>query len=115
AISRIIQDRCDEVGTYGFLQGGGSLADYNGIEDVDLIASFGTNTYLRETAFPGWDKEPDIFRISANGLAGEFFANNAGQFVTSQMESYKVEVNWSTNSFIITNELGVVYRFGRSV
>lgn len=112
-ITRTIRDRVDEQGANGFLVTGSSLPDYNSITNLQGAGTIGTSTTLKELFTQ--DKEPDYFIISANGLAGSFFANNSGSFVTEGMQPFKVDANFSTNTIIVTDQVGKIYRFGKSL
>jgi uncharacterized protein YjhX (UPF0386 family) len=112
-ITRTIRDQVDEQGANGFLVTGSSLPDYNSITNLQGAGTIGTSTALK--ALFAQDKEPDYFTISANGIAGSFFANNAGSFVTEGMQPFKVDANFSTNTILITDQFGKMYRFGKSL
>lgn len=110
-IARVLNDLPDEDSYYGFLTRGSSLPNYNSIDEDAAAGSQGNSEFIR---FFSDDKEPDIFRIFAEGLGGEFCLDNAGQFVSIGRDSLQYNVDLHNKTIIIKDKKGIVYRFGKS-
>ncbi len=111
-ITRVIKDKVDEHGN-GFITTGNSLPDYDDIYDLQAAGRIGTSTYLKQ-AFTT-DKQPDVFSISVNGLSDEFCLNNAGNFVSLDLEPLKYNVDLFNKLIVVTDKVGTIYRFGKNL
>lgn len=112
-ISRIIKDIPDE-NTYGFLNTGSTLPDYNPIDNNEPVGFVGNNSTLK-LYFTGTDKEPDLFNINTTSLSGEFCLNNTLRFVSTKYEPLDYKVDLINNLIIIKDENGIIYRFGKNL
>jgi hypothetical protein len=104
-ITRTVKDRPDDQ-SFGFLQNGKALPDYNSIDGRIVVAGqTGNNNDLKNMAVR--DGQPDLFEINMPGLSGEFCLDNNGNFVSTSLDSLRYNV--------VTDKTGKVYRFGKSL
>jgi YD repeat-containing protein len=116
-ITRQIKDQPDE-GPNGWLETGQSLPYYNAITQPNFGVGIGMTGY--SDSLNGWfanglDKVPDLFNVITPNLTGEFTCDNTGRFVSTIFDSVKYDIQLAANTLIVTDKMGVVYRFGMSL
>ncbi|WP_250255196.1 hypothetical protein [Chryseobacterium sp. Marseille-Q3244] len=127
-IQRNLRDVPDDKPSNGFLAVGNNIPVYNDI-DQPLISGAGIignnptiKSYYNNSAnvmeegpnILHKDTSPDFFNIVTNlGLSGSFCLNNSGQFVSSELNPHKLDIDLLGALMNITDENGNTYRFGK--
>ncbi|WP_217607267.1 RHS repeat domain-containing protein [Chitinophaga sp. GbtcB8] len=112
-VTRILRDKADESG-FGFKATGQSIPDYNSLDDLQGAGTVGNPDYVR-AAYTSYDKEPDLFTISANGFNDQFCLDNTGKYVSTGLELVSTSVDHINNLVIVKDKLGNIYRFGKAL
>jgi YD repeat-containing protein len=115
-ITRTLKDRDDMDNASGFITKGQSLPDFNSIYNVNGAGGIENNAAL-VTLFDYFDKEPDLFNVSAPGITDEFCLDNRGKFVSTGLDSlkYLYDNNQNKQLITVTDRAGNTYRFGRGL
>jgi len=103
-VSRSIYDRPDDgnVNVYN--------PAYDPMNSDYLSHGEGSNTELYDMwKVNGSDSEYDIYNYSIPGASGEFLANSGNEYL---MSKHPVRINCDGNDIDITDDKGVVYKFG---
>jgi hypothetical protein len=105
-VSRNVQGKPDEQHYYG-----------NALKQSVAVcgpAGVGTYYYLQYAATSVIDTEPDIFNYSFPGSGGKFILPNAAQPLLFPYAPIVISTSSGFGKFEITNEQGVLHRFGQN-